>query len=218
MALEVFDFRTDVKNLVITPEIRSRFMRMEPGEVAIRHSHDLGHEIFLVLEGQAEFEIEGERSVLGPGQLCFARRDEMHQVRNAGEGPMTMYLSVTPHIDPTHTMWDEQGNKLPFRYGIATVKEDAARTEPAEPVRDVADRHVAAARALAAAAQTNVAAQESGAEALVKALEAGDRVSVRAAVDAMWPPLFRTWRALLDLSESWNELAREGGLPPEEQG
>jgi len=201
---------------VITPEIRSRFMRMEPGEVAIRHSHDLGHEIFLVLEGQAEFEIEGQRSVLGPGQLCFAQRDEMHQVRNAGDGPMTMYLSVTPHIAPTHTMWDGEGNKLPYHYGIATRNEDAARTEPGEPVREVVERHIATARSLAAASQTNASAQEAGVAALVTALEEGDQVSVRAAIDAMWPPLLQTFRALLDLSESWNTLAREGGSPPEQ--
>ena len=34
-------------------------MRMEAGEVAAPHSHDLGHEVFLVLEGSAEFEIDG---------------------------------------------------------------------------------------------------------------------------------------------------------------
>ena len=112
MSIEVFDYRTDVRNVVITPEIRSRFLRMEPGEVAIRHSHDLGHEVFLVLEGQCEFEIEGDRAVLGPGQMCFARRDQMHQVRTVGDVPMTMYLSVTPHIDPTHTMWDERRAKI----------------------------------------------------------------------------------------------------------
>lgn len=216
MAFEVFDFRTDVKNLVITPEIRARFMRMEPGEVAIRHSHDLGHEIFLVLEGQCEFEIDGERAVLGPGQLCFARRDQMHQVRNVGEGPMTMYLSVTPHIDPTHTMWDEAGNKKPFHYGGSTQNERAARTEPAEPFAAIAERHLATTRLLAAAAHDNVAAQETGIDVLANALEASDRLAVRAAIDAMWNPLLETWRALLDLSETWNELAPEAGAPLDE--
>ena len=26
---------------------------------------------------------------------------------------MTMYLSVTPHIDPTHTLWDETWRQAP---------------------------------------------------------------------------------------------------------
>jgi quercetin dioxygenase-like cupin family protein len=213
MAFEVFNYRTDVRNVVITPEIRSRFLRMEPGEVAVRHSHDLGHEVFLVLEGQCEFEIEGDRAVLGPGQMCFARRDEMHQVRTVGDAPMTMYLSVTPHIDPTHTMWDERGNKQPFAYGGATRNERAARAEPSESRSAVAGRHLAAARSLESAARANAAAQATGIIALEEAIAAGDRLAVRAAVDAMWTPLFQTYRALLDLSETWNVLAPEAGEP-----
>ena len=34
MPLDVYDYRTDVRNVAITPEIRSRFLRMEPGYVA----------------------------------------------------------------------------------------------------------------------------------------------------------------------------------------
>jgi quercetin dioxygenase-like cupin family protein len=216
MTFEVFDYRTDVRNVVITPEIRSRFLRMEPGEVAVRHSHDLGHEVFLVLEGQCEFEIEGARAVLGPGQMCFARRDEMHQVRTVGDVPMTMYLSVTPHIDPTHTMWDENGNKRAYIYGGATKNERAACTEPAEAFSAVAERHLAAARSLESAAQANAAAQAAGIPALETAIAAGDRQAIRAAVDGMWATLFQTYRALLDLSETWNVLAPEAGEPIED--
>jgi quercetin dioxygenase-like cupin family protein len=216
MPFEVYDYRTDVRNVVITPEIRSRFLRMEPGEVAVRHSHDLGHEVFLVLEGQCEFEIEGERAVLGPGQMCFARRDEMHQVRTVGDVPMTMYLSVTPHIDPTHTMWDEQGNKRLYHYGGATQNERAARTEPAEDFAAIAERHLASARALEETARANAAAQATGLDALSEALDSGDRQAVRAVVDAMWSPLFQTYRSLLDLSETWNTLAPEAGAPLDE--
>ena len=78
MSFHVYDYRTDVCNMLVTPWIRSRFMRMEPGESASLHSHDLGHEIFLVLAGRAEFTIEGGVRVVGPGQLCVAL---------AGRGP-----------------------------------------------------------------------------------------------------------------------------------
>lgn len=216
MAIEVFDYRTDVRNVVITPEIRSRFLRMEPGEVAIRHSHDLGHEVFLILEGQCEFEIEGERAVLGPGQMCFARRDQKHQVRTVGDVPMTMYLSVTPHIDPTHTIWDEHGEKLPYHYGGATQNERAAAVFPVEEFSVLADRHLAASRLLQSAAAANTAAQQAGIEHLAAAMASDNRAAVRSAIDSMWEPLFETWRALLELSESWNALAPNAGSPPEE--
>ena len=53
-------------------------MRMEVGFVAQPPSHDLGHEVFLVLEGRAEFDIDGEKELLGPGQMCVALVDQLH--------------------------------------------------------------------------------------------------------------------------------------------
>src|SRR5207237_10042400 len=111
MALEVFDARTDVRNLFITPEVRSRIMHFRAGEVSQGHTHDLGHEMFVVLDGQAEFTIAGESAVLGPGQICVARAGEWHEIRTQAEQPMTLYLSVTPHIELTHTQWDREGGK-----------------------------------------------------------------------------------------------------------
>ena len=31
MTFDVYDYRTDVRNILVTPEIRSRFLRVEPG-------------------------------------------------------------------------------------------------------------------------------------------------------------------------------------------
>ena len=65
MSFPVFDYRADIRNLLVTPQIRARFLRMEPGQVASRHSHDLGHEIFLILQGRCVFEIDGVERELG---------------------------------------------------------------------------------------------------------------------------------------------------------
>ena len=118
MGFPVYDFRNPehITNMLVTPQIRSRFLRMEPGTRAQGHTHDLGHEIFLVLSGQCEFTIDGETEVLGPGQLCVALVDQWHQVRVVGDEPMIMYLSVTPHVQPTHTFWNEDGTRQPSRY------------------------------------------------------------------------------------------------------
>lgn len=207
MPFDVYDYRTDVRNVVITPEIRSRFLRMEPGEVAVRHSHDLGHEVFLILEGQCEFEIEGHREVLGPGQMCFARVDQRHQVRTVGDVPMTMYLSVTPHIEPTHTFWDDQGAKLPNRYGAGTSKERAASTDPLVSLDDILSQQVATAKALAEAATASAHVQETETAAMQRALDAGDTAAAKAAVDAMWEHISQTFQSLYALGAVWNDLA-----------
>jgi len=208
--IEVFDFRTDVRNIVVTPEIRGRFLRMEPGQVATRHSHDLGHEIFVVLQGQCEFEIDGERAVLGPGQACFARRDQMHQVRTVGDEPMTMYLSVTPHVEPTHTTWTadprEGGRKERPRYGTWKQKEDET-IDGEMPVRALVDRHVGAVRALADIARSSAAAQERHAAALDRALAENDAESARRAIDTLWQDLYPLLRTASELSDAWNALA-----------
>jgi quercetin dioxygenase-like cupin family protein len=203
---DVYDYRTDVRNVVITPEIRSRFLKMEPGYTAPRHSHDLGHEVFLILSGQAEFEIDGERAVLGPGQMCFARAGQMHQVKVIGDQPMTMYLSVTPHLEPTHTFWDDHGHKLPPRYGVPTAAERAKEPPSTEPLDALADRHVAAARALAAAAAANAAAQEAGAAAVKRAVAAGGPAAAKSAIDAMGQQISQTYARLQVLELLWNDL------------
>ena len=207
MPIEVFDYRKDIRNLWITPEIRSRFMRMEPGTVSPGHTHDLGHEIFLILQGQAEFTIEGETAVLGPGQVCFARAHEWHEVRALGDEPMIMYLSVTPHIEPTHTQWEGRDHKLPPSYGGSTRLEREAADLPFAPAGEITDRFLAATRALAATTVENVAAQEQAAAQLVAAEAQGDAAAAKAAVDAMWGQLYEMYQRLAALEEVWNELA-----------
>ena len=113
MSFAIYDYHNDedIRNVLVTPQIRSRFLRMEPGSVADIHSHDLGHEIFLILEGRVIFEIGDGVEKLGPGQMCVALADEVHRVRVIGDEPMIMYLSVTPHIHPTHTPRTEDGER-----------------------------------------------------------------------------------------------------------
>jgi quercetin dioxygenase-like cupin family protein len=208
MPLEVWDSEHDVRNLFITPEIRARIMRFEPHQLSAGHTHDVGHEMFLVLAGQAEFTIDGESAVLGPGQACVARAGQWHEVRAVGEGPMTLYLSVTPHIEPTHTQWEhEGGSRLPYRYGVATRAEREARTEPVAPAGVLLGRHLAASEALAEAAQANAAAQVSAAGDLRAALAAGDPAAAHAAVDAMWAAFSAFYSHLQASERAWNDLA-----------
>jgi quercetin dioxygenase-like cupin family protein len=204
VALEVFDARTDIRNLVITPEIRSRIMRFEPGQVSHGHTHDIGHEMFLVVDGQAEFTIAGQSAVLGPGQMCVARAGEWHEIRIVGDQPMTLYLSVTPHIEPTHTQWDrEGGTQLPYHYGGSTRLERAPVDTPAA----LLQRHLEASTALANAARDNAAAQTQAATRLRTALEQHDPAATHAAVDEMWLAFRALYACLQESERIWNELA-----------
>jgi quercetin dioxygenase-like cupin family protein len=212
MPFQVFDYRRDLRNVVVTPEIRARFMRLEPGATASRHSHDLGHEVFLVLEGEAEFEIAGHCEVVGPGQMCFAQADELHQVRVLGDRSMTLYLSVTPHVEPTHTRWNSDGTRQPPRYS-GFARRESGDQAPDAPFSEVVDRYAAAAGALADAATTLADHSAATAEALTAAVadERADRA--RATVDASWERLYRLRKALTELELAWNELSPRATEP-----
>ena len=177
MALTVYDYREDVMNVLVTPQIRSRFMRMEPGEGGGAHSHDLGHEVFLVLEGRAEFTIDGETGIVGPGQMCVALVDQLHSLRVVGDEPMTMYLSVTPHIQPTHTMWTDDGTRMPHRFAPSSAYD--RNTDTNTPLAALLDSLTAA----------TVAVREAAAHAASprRASPKGWRMPYRAAISTCRP-------------------------------
>jgi quercetin dioxygenase-like cupin family protein len=205
MSFAVYDYRTDVRNVLVTPQIRSRFMKMKPGQVAQPHSHDLGHEIFLVLEGRCEFEIDGESQVLGPGQMCIALADQVHSLRAVGDEPMTLYLSVTPHIQPTHTGWTADGQKVPPRFapsGAYDVQPDLSIS-----FEELIERHAEEAEAVAQAARASADVQREMAAKLREAISRSDEQAATEARNAMWEAIYTVHRRLYDSGNAWNAVA-----------
>jgi quercetin dioxygenase-like cupin family protein len=204
MGFPVYDFHKDIRNILVTPQIRSRFLRMEIGQYNKGHTHDLGHEIFLILQGQAEFEIEGEKEVLGPGQLCVALVDQIHAVRNVGDVPVIMYLSVTPHIQPTHTMWTDDGAREPPRFMASTAYD--VPPDESTPTTELLARHLEEAEALAVQAEEAIQAQREQARVLRQALAGGDKAAALAARDALWAGLLPMYSQSFSLAQAWNDL------------
>jgi quercetin dioxygenase-like cupin family protein len=206
MGFEVYDYRTDHRNVLVTPEIRARLYRMAPGQVDSRHSHELGHEVFLILEGKAEFTIEGETRVLEAGQMCIALADQIHQVRNLlPDQPTIMYLSVTPHIHPTHTGRNEDGSPQPPHF--PPNQRYDVQAEHDVPVAELIQQQVTAARALAEAAQTNLRTQQKMATLLISALIADDSEAAVAARNSMWEVIYTLHKQIYAFDEIWNALA-----------
>ena len=208
MALQVFDYHTDIRNVFVTPQIRSRFLRMEPGTVAERHSHDLGHEIFLILEGNAHFEISGEIAELGPGQMCVARIDEPHQVSVIGDEPMTMYLSVTPHIQPTHTGLDDDDERKPIRFMPSSSYD---QDESSIPIEESIDHFVDFAESLASITQTAAEEQRMAGGRLSRALGARNEEAADRQREIMWFGVYRIFDKLFEMAEQWNKMSPRAG-------
>jgi quercetin dioxygenase-like cupin family protein len=205
MPFPVYDYRTDITNVLVTPEIRARLYRMKPGQVDARHSHDLGVEVFLILEGKAEFTIEGHTEVLIPGQVCMALSKEVHQVRNLlPDQPTVMYLSVTPHIQPTHTGWTEEGRKEPPRFQPSSTYD--VPPDRSTPTLMLLEEYVEAVEALDETTEAACDVQREQVAAFRQALAAGDQDAALQARDAMWEALYPMFKGMYALAGVWNAL------------
>ena len=204
MGLPIYDFRKDIRNVLVTPQIRSRFMQLDPGAYAEPHSHDLGHEIFIVMQGRAIFEIDGESGELGPGQMCVALVDQLHSIQVTSDEPMIMYLSVTPHIVPTHTMWNSEGRKLPYTFGPPATydKEPSTAATP-----DLAAQLVSSSEAVSEAAAAAADQVRQLSESLADAAGRGDGSTAAGLRSSLWEALFPLFSSTAELAEIWNEVA-----------
>ena len=208
MALEVYDFRNDehICQMLVRPEIRCRFMRAEPGTVqTVQHSHDLGHEIFLILQGRCEFQVSGDTAVLGPGQLCLALADEPHKIRVVGDEPVIMYLSVTPHIQPTHTGRNDDGTRHPL--GFAPNSSYGVETDTTTPAEELVDSFVAASADYARTVRAAADRQSEVAAGLKAALAAGDFDKVEELRNQLWEGVYRGFKEIHALGDLWNTVA-----------
>ncbi len=205
MPFRVFDYRDDIANMLVTPQIRSRFLKMAVGQFNQSHTHDLGHEIFLILQGRAEFDIEGHKEVLGPGQMCIALTDEAHTVRNVGDDEVIMYLSVTPHILPTHTYWTAAGEKEPPRFAKSSAYDLEADLSAGAGER--ADEHLQAVEDFVAQTKETAKTQREQVAAFKQALAADDKATALKARDAMWHALYPMFKAVHELADAWNTFA-----------
>ncbi len=212
MGIAVYDYRNPdhVRNLFVTAEMRSRILRLECGmEFHARHSHDLGHEIFLILQGVAEFEINGEIARVEPGQLCFAAVDEPHSVRVIGDEPVIMYLSVTPHILPTHTMLDVNGERMPPHFAEPNsydVELDASLSRSQR-----IERQRQSVRKLAAHASD----LDKTHNRILDELESSD-IDVEETRVRLWDDVYRVYKDMAELGDSWNDLASDLGQKDEQ--
>lgn len=206
MSFEVYDYRKDIRNLLVTPQIRARFIRLDVGSLSggdqrgKGHSHDLGHEIFLVLQGKAEFEIEGEVQVLEPGQMCVALVDEIHTVRNVGDEPVIIYLSVTPHIQPTHTSWVDEGTKAPLHFNSSGAWD--IPNDQTTPINELVESQQQAADALMAVVESAYQVQCKQ----LPLLAGSDKEAALEARDKIWKALYPMFQQMYELADSWNSV------------
>src|SRR5450432_263308 len=196
MSIPVYDYRTDLTNLVVQPEIRSRFRRVELGPVPELHSHDLGGETFVVMEGQIEFTVADEHVVCQQGQAIFVPPRMTHAVRAVGDQTGVIYLSVSPHVEPTHTFYAQNGQRLPPRYGVWRAA--GGGTSSTETTASLLEDYRAAAQALAELAQASAERANAASDVNPPAL--------KSTVDDLWAGLKPALEQVAVVERAWNAL------------
>lgn len=68
----------------------------EPGQEHAPHAHAGQDKLYVVLEGEAEVQIGGEKSIVAPGAAAFAPSGVVHSIRNVGEERLIMMAVLAP--------------------------------------------------------------------------------------------------------------------------
>lgn len=67
------------------------FQRFEPGaETGFLHTHKTHEELYIIVEGEGRFQVDGEIFAIGEGSVIRVSPDGRRALRNTGKGPMTM--------------------------------------------------------------------------------------------------------------------------------
>ena len=70
--------------------------RLPPGGSTQRHYHAESEEIYFLLEGRAEMELEGERRELGPGEAVAIPPGAWHEIRTLGDADVRFLCCCAP--------------------------------------------------------------------------------------------------------------------------
>ena len=77
--------------LTATAQHRSVLIHWMPGRNDSMHTHPNAEEIFVVHEGQAEFDFDdGSKRIANPGTILYAAAGQPHAIRVLGEAPLLM--------------------------------------------------------------------------------------------------------------------------------
>jgi mannose-6-phosphate isomerase-like protein (cupin superfamily) len=72
---------------------------LAPGQSTQRHYHARSEEIYLIVEGGGELEVDGETCVVGPGDAILIAPGSWHQLISGDDGVTLLCCCVPPYTD-----------------------------------------------------------------------------------------------------------------------
>jgi mannose-6-phosphate isomerase-like protein (cupin superfamily) len=78
--------------------------RLEPGQATQRHHHARTEEIYFVLDGEGEMEVDGEHRTVAPGDAILIPQGARHQIR--AERALRFLCCCSPPYSHEDTFFD----------------------------------------------------------------------------------------------------------------
>lgn len=79
---------------------------LAPGQATRRHYHGVTEEIYVLLEGSGEMEVDGERTSVAPGDAILIPPRAWHQIRAAVEGELRFLCCCAPAYRDEDTFFE----------------------------------------------------------------------------------------------------------------
>jgi mannose-6-phosphate isomerase-like protein (cupin superfamily) len=78
---------------------------LEPGQQTQRHYHAASEELYVLLDGSGEMEVDGEHASVGPGDAILIPPGAWHQIR-AGDAPLRFLCCCAPPYSHDDTFFE----------------------------------------------------------------------------------------------------------------
>jgi mannose-6-phosphate isomerase-like protein (cupin superfamily) len=79
---------------------------LSPGQQTERHYHAASEELYYVLEGEAEMEVDGERSAVVPGDAILIPPGAWHQITATSGSELRFLCCCAPAYDHADTFFE----------------------------------------------------------------------------------------------------------------
>jgi len=73
---------------------------LEPDQATRRHFHRVTEEIYFIVKGAGEMEVDGEKARVKPGDAILIPVESWHQLYNDGTSELRFLCSCVPPYDP----------------------------------------------------------------------------------------------------------------------
>jgi mannose-6-phosphate isomerase-like protein (cupin superfamily) len=79
---------------------------LEAGQATQRHYHRESEEIYYLVEGSGEMEVDGERAVVAPGDAVLIPPGAWHEIRASADGSLRFLCCCAPPYRHEDTYFD----------------------------------------------------------------------------------------------------------------